>query len=109
MKRLVLLIVGMMVTLLLVVGCGGSTESKKVSKEVTVDVEVIDGDDKPIPEDKWIKYTFQSDDTSTARRQCQESYYWHLDQGETVSEIIETSDSTGNTIFYFKTKGRVAG
>ena len=58
-------------------------------------------------EDKWMKYTFWSDDTSDAYRQCKESYYWHLDQGETVSEIVETSSSSGDTIYYFKVK--VAG
>ena len=110
MKNLFKILAGITVTVmvLLAVGCGNPVK-KEVSKEVVVNVEV-DGEEKNNKEtsDKWIKYTFQSDDTETARRQCQESYYFHLDKGETVTEIIETSDEMGNTIFYFKTRGMAA-
>lgn len=90
-------------TMLMVVGCG-SNPNYEPDKATIVDVEV---ESFRASEEKWVKYTYWNSDTSEAYRQCKEGYYFHLDQGETVSEIIETASNSGDTIYYFKVK--VAG
>lgn len=103
-KLLVFVIAGIMIATILLMGCG-FIKVKKVN-EVDVDVEVETEAEKT--EEKWVKYTYWSGkDSSDAYRCCKEGYYWHLDNGELVSEIYETSSPSGDTIYYFKAK--VAG
>lgn len=109
MKRLVVLVMaGIIIAMLTLVGCGYSEPNYDIQPAIVVDVNVES--DKNNETEKWIKYTFWANDASKAYEQCKTSYYYHLDCGETVSEIIETSNEKGETIYYFKTKGKaVAG
>ncbi len=103
-KLLVVGLVGLMAMFTLV-GCGTKDKSPvETGIEVVSMNEMFKNDPTEIT---WMRYSFWSDNSSEAYRHCKESYYEHLDRGETVSEIIETEDTTGSRYYYFKVK--VAG
>lgn len=106
-KVLVMVLAGIMATMMIITGCGSDKKSDKKKDNVDVDVEVIgySGDDNYCE----IVYIFSSDDTHAARKLCEKNIYEHLDNGETVSEMIETSDENGNTIYKFHVIKKVAG
>lgn len=74
----------------------------KPEKAVIVDVDVESNEAKP--NEKWVRYTYWAEDTSEALRQAKAGVDFHLDKGETVSELIETTNKEGNRIYYFKVK-----
>lgn len=104
MKKLLVLVMVGIVAMFTFVGCGKDLNYEP-DEATVVDIEVESNEFKP--DEKWVKYTYWNSDASEAHRQCKEGYYFHLDRGETVSEIIETSDNLGNPLFYYKVK--VAG
>ena len=71
-------------------------------KAVIVDVDVESNEANP--NEKWVRYTYWAEDTSEALRQAKAGVDFHLDKGETVSELIETTDKGGNRIYYYKVK-----
>ena len=104
MKKLVVMVLVGIIAMFIFVGCSNNP-GYEPDKATVVDIEVESKEVKP--EEKWVKYTYWNSDTSEAYRQCKAGYYFHLDQGETVSEIIETTSNSGSTIYYYKVK--VAG
>ena len=88
------IIAGIMATMLLT-ACGGPNYTPE--EAIIVDKKIEESN-----AEKWTKYVYYG----SAYEKVKESYYWHLDQGETVSEIIEY-DENGRTVYMFKVK--VAG
>lgn len=106
-KIMITILAGVMIAMMILTGCGLDNKSERKSKDcVDVDVEVT-------VQNGWVKtvYIYKSDNKSAARRLCEEKIYEHLDEGYTVSEMIETSDDNGDTIYKFTTwdKINVAG
>lgn len=97
MKKIMVIILAGIMAMTMVTGCGSNKKSDRKA-EVEVDVGVVDlGDGNYATE-----YIYKSEDFSEARRLCKENQYEHLDNGETVSEMIITSDDDGNEICYFR-------
>lgn len=99
MKKIMVIILAGIMAMTMVTGCGSNKKSDKKA-EVEVDVEIVQLNDGK--GSYATEYIYRSEDTSEARRLCKENMYEFLDDGKTVSEMIETSDDNGDTIYYFR-------
>ena len=106
MKKIIITLAGVMATIVMITGCGSNKKSDKKA-DVDVDVGIVQLNDGK--GSYATEYIYRSEDKSAARKLCEENMYEFLDDGETVSEMIETSDDNGDTIYYFRVIHIVAG
>ena len=105
MKKVLVMVLAGIMAMIMITGCGSDKKSDKKAA-VNVEVGIVQLNDG---KGYVTEYIYSSEDTKEARRLCKENMYEFLDAGETVSEMIETSDENGNTIYYFRVIHIVAG